>query len=105
VEIQYTLLTDIKREVMIAKSFSLSQNYPNPFNPTTTISYSVPKGGNVSLKIFDILGNEVANLVNDYKSTGKYEVLFNSKELTSGVYFYQIKAGDYISTKKMILMK
>lgn len=91
--------------------FSLSQNYPNPFNPSTCIKYTISSGQFVTLKFYDVLGKEVATLVNEEKSAGSYEVEFNSVEtlhatsLPSGVYFYQIKAENYIETKKMILMK
>ncbi len=92
-------------------NYGLSQNYPNPFNPTTTIKYQIQKTGLVQLKVFDILGREVATLVNEVQSVGEHSVLFNGqqttnyKQLSSGVYFYQLKAGDYISTKKMIILK
>jgi len=86
-------------------SFLLEQNYPNPFNPNTVISYQLPVGGDVTLKVYDILGNEIATLVNEYKPVGRYEVEFNASALPSGVYFYQLKAGEFISTKKMILLK
>jgi len=86
-------------------SYELHQNYPNPFNPSTKISWQSPVGSHQTLKIFDILGNEIATLVNEYKPAGKYEVEFNAANLPSGVYFYQLKAGDFISTKKMVLLK
>ncbi|HRI46908.1 MAG TPA: T9SS type A sorting domain-containing protein [Ignavibacteriaceae bacterium] len=85
--------------------FALLQNYPNPFNPKTSISYQLSTSGNVVLKLFDVLGNEVATLVNEHKPTGKYEVQFDGTNLTSGIYFYRIQSGSYIETKKMILMK
>lgn len=88
--------------------FSLSQNYPNPFNPTTLITYNVPAVGTpyiVSLKVFDVLGREVATLVNETKSAGTYNATFNASKFASGVYFYQLKAGNILQTKKMILMK
>jgi uncharacterized delta-60 repeat protein len=85
--------------------FKLYENYPNPFNPGTVISYQLPIGGNVMLKVFDVLGNEVATLVDEYKPAGSYEVEFNATNLPSGVYFYQFKAGDFVQTKKMVLMK
>jgi hypothetical protein len=88
-----------------AFEFSLEQNFPNPFNPSTKISWQLPVRGQVSLKVYDILGNEVATLVNEEKSAGIYEVNFNAVNLPSGVYFYRIKAGDFIQTKKMILLK
>jgi hypothetical protein len=85
--------------------YALQQNYPNPFNPSTKIEYSIPQSSNVVIKVFDILGNEIATLVDEYKPVGSYEVVFNASSLPSGVYFYRIQAGDFISTKKMILMK
>jgi hypothetical protein len=86
-------------------NYRLSQNYPNPFNPTTKISYSLPKSSLVQLKIFNLLGQEIATLVNEEKPAGNYEVNFNASNLPSGVYLYKIQAGDYIETKKMILLK
>jgi hypothetical protein len=95
------------------KDFDLSQNYPNPFNPTTKINYSIPSVNlrqaqsdiQVTLKVYDVLGNEVATLVNEQKPSGTYEIEFNGTELPSGIYFYQLKAGTYIETRKMILIK
>jgi hypothetical protein len=81
------------------------QNYPNPFNPTTTIKYSIPKHSFVVLKVFDVLGGEITTLVEEEKNIGNYKVEFNSSGLTSGIYFYQLKAADYIETKKMILLR
>ena len=89
----------------VPSSFQLSQNYPNPFNPATTISYQIPTQGNVVLKVYDILGKEVATLVNETKAAGSYKATFNASKLSSGVYFYQLKAGNYTSTQKMVLMK
>jgi hypothetical protein len=86
-------------------SFNLSQNYPNPFNPETTIKYDLPVNCMVKLKIYDVLGREVAELVNGFVSAGYHEVNFTSNGLTSGVYFYRIEAGNYINTKKFILLK
>ncbi len=85
--------------------YSLSGNYPNPFNPSTFIEYTLPQSGLVTLKVYDILGNEVATLVDEVKSEGYHLVNFNAKNLTSGVYIYTIQAGSFISSKKMILMK
>ncbi|MCW9066619.1 MAG: T9SS type A sorting domain-containing protein, partial [Ignavibacteriaceae bacterium] len=79
--------------------------YPNPFNPTTTISWQSPFSGYQTLIIYDVLGNEIATLVDEYKPAGKYEVNFSSREITSGIYFYQLKADSFIETKKMILIK
>jgi len=89
----------------IAEEFILEQNYPNPFNPSSTIKFSIPTSEFVTLKVFDILGNEVAALVNENKLSGTYEVLFSAARLSGGVYFYQLKAGEFLQTKKMILMK
>ena len=86
-------------------TFSLEQNYPNPFNPSTTIKYSIPELSKVKLTLFNLLGEEVATLVNEEKVSGNYTVDFNATNLPSGVYFYQLKAGEYIETKKMILIK
>lgn len=86
-------------------SFSLAQNFPNPFNPTTTIQYSLPKAENVTLKIYNLLGEEVKTLVNDYQQAGKHSVQFNSNNLASGIYLYRLQAGSFIHTKKMILIK
>jgi len=85
--------------------FLLSQNYPNPFNPTTSIQYAVSNRQFVSLKVYDVLGNEVATLVNEEKPGGSYEIEFNGDGLTSGIYFYQLKAGSFVETKKMVLLK
>ncbi|MCW8996897.1 MAG: T9SS type A sorting domain-containing protein [Psychromonas sp.] len=86
-------------------SFNLSQNYPNPFNPTTTITYSIPKESQVNLKIYDVMGREVAVLVNGKQQAGAYEVKFDAASLASGTYFYKLTAGDFISVKKMALLK
>ena len=89
----------------VIKEFSLSQNYPNPFNPSTTIQYEIPKNGSVTIKVYDVLGREVKTLVNEQKSLGNYRVEFNGSKFASGVYFYQLRVGSYLSTKKMILLK
>lgn len=85
--------------------FILRQNFPNPFNPSTTIRFELPFSGLVSLKIYDVLGNEIVTLVNEELSADKHEVTFSSNRLSSGIYFYQIKAGKYLETKKMLLLK
>ena len=92
--------------------YQLGQNYPNPFNPTTMIHYSVVNSGNVILKVYDVLGNEVATLVNEEKQPGSYEVEFQSvrlrrsnQQLASGIFFYQLRAGDFVQTKKMVLLR
>jgi hypothetical protein len=91
--------------VGIPTAYSLEQNYPNPFNPSTTIKYQLPKGGFVTLKIFDILGREVATLVNENKVAGRFTVEFNASKLPSGVYIYNLKTRDFTSCKKMMLTK
>jgi subtilisin-like proprotein convertase family protein len=102
--VYYTLVGGIET-VTIPNYYSLSQNYPNPFNPVTKITYTLPKSGNVELKVYDILGREVATLVNEVKPAGIYDVNFNASNLASGIYFYRIKAGDFSSIKKMVLVK
>lgn len=85
--------------------YNLAQNYPNPFNPTTTINYSVPLAGLVTVKIYDVLGNDIKTLVNKEESAGDHSIQFNGSDLASGVYFYRMSAGNFINTKKFILMK
>lgn len=85
--------------------YALLQNFPNPFNPTTTIRWNLPETGLVILKIYDVLGREVSILVNEELSAGKHEVIFEAIQFSSGVYFYQLKAGDFIQTNKMLLLK
>ena len=92
-------------ENSIPDRFSLHQNFPNPFNPVTRIKFDIPKQSYVKLKIFDILGREVANLVNSEYNPGSYTLDFNASEFSSGVYFYRIEAGDFVQTKKMLLLK
>ena len=89
----------------VPTEFSLAQNYPNPFNPTTTIKYSIPKLSFVTIKIYDVLGREVATLVNEEKTIGNYKVEFNGSNLSSGIYFYTLKAGKFTQTRKLVLMK
>jgi hypothetical protein len=92
-------------ETNLPEEFKLNQNYPNPFNPVTTIEYTIPKGSNVSLKIFDITGREVAALVDKYQDAGTFIVIWNASNFSSGVYIYRLTAGSYTDTKKMILNK
>lgn len=104
------IITGISNTSTVAESFNLSQNYPNPFNPTTNIKFSVPSNGNVTLKIYNTLGKEVSTLVNSQLAMGEYQVDFNAKNLTSGLYFYKLEFsglnGNYISDiKKMMLVK
>jgi Secretion system C-terminal sorting domain/Kelch motif/Galactose oxidase, central domain len=90
---------------VVPHAYSLSQNYPNPFNPSTVIKYSLPKAGLVKLVVFDILGREVRTLVNEVKTAGIYSVNFDASSLASGVYFYKVESGDFVQTKKMLLIK
>ena len=92
-------------EPLTVSDYSLSQNYPNPFNPTTNIGFRIINSGFVNLKVYDVLGREVATIVNEEMQAGKYEIEFNSEGLTSGIYFYTLTAGSFTETRKMILMK
>ncbi|MEJ2103791.1 MAG: YCF48-related protein [Ignavibacteriaceae bacterium] len=94
-----------KKEKVIPSSLELEQNFPNPFNPSTKIRYSISQPSKVIIKIFDILGREIETLVNEEKPVGTYELTWNAVTLPSGVYFYQINAGEFIRTKKMLLIK
>jgi hypothetical protein len=115
VTIKYSQPVSVEQIISeIPDNFYLYQNYPNPFNPITMISYQLPVRSYVTLKVYDILGDEIATLVDEYKPAGSYEVEFSTsshsalsgiKELSSGVYFYQLKAGDFIQTKKMLYLK
>jgi hypothetical protein len=107
---EYTSATSVEEE-LIVNDFLLYQNYPNPFNPSTIIKYSIPFVGTglalsvVTLKIYDILGNQISTLVDEYKSPGSYQINFDSSTLPSGVYFYRLQAGDFYQTKSMLLVK
>ena len=101
-------LTEVSSSIgqpTIPERSELSQNYPNPFNPSTTISYNLPKAARVTLKVYDILGREIATLVNDQKQPGSYRVTFDGSSLASGVYFYQLRAGNDVETRKLVLLK
>ena len=89
----------------LPKVFHLNQNFPNPFNPTTKIDYQIPELSFVTLKVYDVLGNEISSLVNEEKVAGTYAVEFDGTSLPSGIYFYKLQAGDFVETKKMVLMK
>ncbi|MFZ1518317.1 MAG: T9SS type A sorting domain-containing protein [Ignavibacteriaceae bacterium] len=103
--VNYINATDIEDENIEVSDYSLYQNYPNPFNPSTKIRYSVSSSQFIQLKIYDVLGKEVALLVNREQSAGTYEVNFDGKHLTSGIYFYSLKAGSFTDTKSMLLIK
>jgi hypothetical protein len=105
--------TDVNEVNVIPKEFVLQQNYPNPFNPSTTIKYSIPQNTEYSprrmlqttLKVYDILGNEVATLVNERQKSGNYEVKFNASNLASGIYLYKLQSGSFAQTRKLMLIK
>jgi hypothetical protein len=97
--------TNVENQPSLITEYKLSQNYPNPFNPSTKISWQSPIGSWQTLKVFDVLGNEVATLVDEYRIAGSYEIDFNSSALSSGVYFYRLQAGSFVQTRKMILIK
>ncbi len=101
------LVTGVKKEELktVPDEFALEQNYPNPFNPSTTISYILPRQSNVSLKIYNILGKEIAELINENQTAGKYSVNFDASSLSSGIYFYTLKTGAKSFTRKMMLLK
>jgi hypothetical protein len=99
------IIVDVQPFTSLPSEFSLYQNYPNPFNPSTRIWYGIPKRSFVSLKVFDILGNEIVTLFNEEKQAGNYEITWYASSLPSGIYFYRLQAGDFIQTKKMILLK
>jgi hypothetical protein len=106
------LTTDINEDKYLPAEFTLEQNYPNPFNPVTTIRFSIPnvtlsgvEGSLVTLKLSDVLGNEVATLVNENLDAGNYEIDFNASGLASGIYLYKLQTGSFVETKKMILLR
>ena len=101
----YEYSNEVKVDLINPTTYSLSQNYPNPFNPTTTIKYSIALDGFVNLVVYDVLGNEVKSLVNSYQHSGDYEVIFDGGHISSGIYYYQLQAGKFISIKKLILLK
>jgi hypothetical protein len=100
-----SITTDIEKNNTPPTNYFLFQNYPNPFNPSTIINYQIPKAGFVTLKVFDVLGREVAELVNERKSAGSHKVKFNAENLSSGIYYYTISTNDFKQTKKMLLLK
>jgi hypothetical protein len=97
--------TDVKENSIKPSNFELSQNYPNPFNPSTIINYSVKQRSFITLKIYDALGKEVVTLVNGEREQGSYQVNFNARNLSNGIYFYRLTAGNFTDVKKMILLK
>lgn len=100
-----SIITDIKDEETLSPDYNLIQNYPNPFNPTTTISYSIMKDDFVNIQVFDMVGQKVSTLVNEYQHRGSHEIIFDASNLASGIYFYQIRSGNFSAVRKMILLK
>jgi len=98
-------ITEIVLDNNEAITYKLSNNYPNPFNPSTRINYSIPKQSYVTLKVFDVLGREVATLVNKEQQQGYYDIEFDASHLTSGTYIYRIQAGEFVESRKMVLLK
>ncbi len=98
-------VTSANQDINTVSNYRLEQNYPNPFNPTTTISYQIPTAGHVVLKVFNVLGKEVATLIDQNKPAGNYQITFDASKLSSGVYFYQITAGNFTATRKLLLLK
>jgi len=104
------VVTSVEENIVLPLEYSLSQNYPNPFNPSTVINYSVVEKGNVKLVVYDLLGRKITELINDYQNPGKYTVTWNGlnnygASVASGIYFYQITAGKFVDTKKMMLVR
>lgn len=93
------------KDIKTISHYELAQNYPNPFNSTTTINYQIPKDEFVVIKIYDLLGKEISTLVNEFQSSGSYKIIFDSNHLSSGIYFYRIQSGEFINTKKLIILK
>lgn len=91
--------------LQMPKEYKLEQNFPNPFNPTTSINYSIPKSGLVTLKVYNVFGQEVSTLVNEVKNNGNYSIDFNASNLSSGVYYYELTSGNFVQTKRMMLIK
>ena len=104
-QISKDIMTGIEEDELTPETFELKQNYPNPFNPSTTIVFNLPKASDVRLVIFNVLGQEVGTLVDDKLAAGKYDIKFEASNLAAGLYFYRIKAGDFVETKKMLLVK
>lgn len=103
---KYNLITDVADEIHpIPSDFVLNQNYPNPFNPNTVISWYTPFDGHQTLKIYNVLGTEIATLVNEFRTAGNYSINFDASGLSSGIYYYKLQAGNFSETKKMILMR
>jgi hypothetical protein len=105
--VSYNITTSVqdKNPALSVNEYALEQNYPNPFNPATTINYSIPKAGNVSIAVYNLIGSKVADIVDGYKPAGNYSAHFDAGNLASGIYFYRLQSGNYNTAKKFILMK
>jgi len=105
--VRYNTVTsvEVKNELVVPTGFSLCQNYPNPFNPSTSISFSLPSRLFVSLKVFDLIGREVATIVSEEMSAGTYSRQWNAANMSSGIYFYRLQAGSFTETKRLVLLK
>ena len=101
--ISYSDVVDVTVE--LPRVFALEQNYPNPFNPATSIKYSIPADGFVNLTVYNMLGEKVTNLINQNMKAGRYEIKFDASKYASGIYFYRLESGQFISVKKMMLLK
>ena len=103
----FELVTSVEQieDDLLPTEFRLEQNYPNPFNPSTTIQFAVPKNSHVTINIYDILGREVATLIDDEYQPGRYKVVFEAGQIASGLYVYRIQAGDFLQTRKLMLLK
>lgn len=105
VPVTLSVLTGVEEDAAIPKEFALFQNYPNPFNPSTTISFDLPRESHILLEVYNVMGQKVMTLADDFRQAGQYKVLWNAAQLASGTYFYRIRAGDFIATKKLLLIK
>jgi hypothetical protein len=103
--LSFELLTGVNDENAAVTDYKLDQNFPNPFNPSTTIRFTIPESGNTTLRVYNVLGSEVATLLNEVKTSGTHEVVFNANDMPSGTYFYSIEVNNFRKVKKMILMK
>lgn len=101
----YDFSNEINIDVNSVEVFKLDQNFPNPFNPSTKISWQSPISSHQTLKIYDVLGNEIATLVDEFRNAGSHEIDFDATALSGGVYFYQLRSGEFVQTNKMILIK
>jgi hypothetical protein len=102
---QFEYSKAIEVDFNAAKKFELSQNYPNPFNPATTIRFNLPEAGNVKITLYNLLGQQIRTLVNEFKESGVHTINFDASELNSGMYIYKIEAGSFVQTRKMTLVK